>query len=131
MKKTGILNPNICRVIASLGHTDYLVICDAGFPCPPNVERIDLTLLPGIPAFLDVLKAVTDEMAVEKIILAQETSQVSPDLYRQIREMLPGIPEMRPPHVEFKQHAARARAVIRTAEFTSYANIILQAGVVY
>ena len=40
MKKIGILNSEISRVISGLGHTDQIVVCDAGFPIPSHVERI-------------------------------------------------------------------------------------------
>ena len=34
MKKKGILNPQINRVISEMGHRDMLIIADAGFPFP-------------------------------------------------------------------------------------------------
>lgn len=34
MKKTGILNAQLSHLIATLGHTDFLTICDAGLPIP-------------------------------------------------------------------------------------------------
>ena len=131
MKQTGILNPAICRVIAALGHTDMLTICDAGLPIPLGVERIDLTVVEGIPAFLDVLRAVADEFPTEKLILAQETHQVSPRMWDEIRKVFPDLPAEFYPHPTFKEFVARSKAVIRTAEFTSYSNIILVAGVTY
>ena len=41
---------------AELGHLDELLIVDAGYPLPPDGHVIDLTLTPGIPRFLDVLR---------------------------------------------------------------------------
>jgi D-ribose pyranase len=35
------------------------------------------------------------------------------------------------PHVDFKKKTKEARALVRSGEFTSYANVILVAGVVY
>ena len=32
MKKDGLLNPQILSAIAAMGHTEYLVIADAGLP---------------------------------------------------------------------------------------------------
>ncbi|GAH06803.1 unnamed protein product, partial [marine sediment metagenome] len=43
MKKSGILNIEISRVIASMGHGDYIVISDAGLPIPDSVELIDVS----------------------------------------------------------------------------------------
>jgi D-ribose pyranase len=56
MKKTGIVNQDISQVIAGMGHYQKIIICDAGFPIPDGVRRIDLSLVPGQPAFMEVLK---------------------------------------------------------------------------
>ncbi|MCF7905318.1 MAG: D-ribose pyranase, partial [Candidatus Marinimicrobia bacterium] len=34
MKKVGILHPELSKAIAIMGHTDRLVVCDAGLPIP-------------------------------------------------------------------------------------------------
>jgi D-ribose pyranase len=69
MKKIGILNQPLSAVIAGLGHNDMLVIADAGLPIPPETERIDLALVPGVPGFLQTVEAVLLEMQVEKVIV--------------------------------------------------------------
>jgi len=131
MKKTALLNRDVSEVIASLGHTDMLVVCDAGFPVPPGVRRIDLAVTANLPPFLETLKAILTELEVEKIIVAEQTRQVSPDHFRKIEALLPGIPMDTMAHVEFKKLAQEARAAVRTGEFTPYANIILVCGVPY
>ncbi len=131
MKKQGILNEQLSAVIAATGHTDMVVVTDAGLPIPQEVEKVDLAILPNFPRFLDVLKAVIGELSVEKIILAEETQEVSPEMYKSIIELLPGIPVETMPHVDFKRKTREARALVRSGEFTHYANVILVAGVVY
>ena len=131
MKKIGTLNQPISTIIAGLGHTDTLVVADAGLPIPPETRRIDLALTQGIPTFLDTLRVVLGEMQVEKAIIAEEMLQISPQLHTAIKELLPGIPIETTPHEAFKTQTRQARAVIRTGEFTPYANIILVSGVVF
>jgi len=131
MKKHGILNPQLSRVIAELGHTDALVIADAGLPIPATVERIDLALVGGIPAFMEVLNAILGEMQVEHAVIAREMQTRSPQLYTQIGLALNNCPLDEVPHEEFKPLTARARAIVRTGEFTPYANVILYSGVVF
>ena len=46
-------------------------------------------------------------------------------------ELLGDLPIETVPHAAFKEQTAGARAVIRTGEFTPYANILLPAGVVF
>lgn len=131
MKKIGILNQPISSVIAGLGHTDMLVIADAGLPIPQETQRIDLALTEGIPGFLDTLRVVLTEMQVERAIVAEEMLKVSPDLYAATKELLGGVPTETVTHLMLKERTRSARAVIRTGEFTPYANIILVAGVVF
>jgi len=131
VKKIGILNQPISSVIAGLGHTDTLVIADAGLPVPLEAQRIDLALTEGIPSFLDTLRVVLTEMEVERAIVAEEMLDASPQVYEAIKEMLGDVPIETVMHLIFKERTRSARAVIRTVEFTPYANVILTAGVVF
>jgi D-ribose pyranose/furanose isomerase RbsD len=72
MKKGTVLNSDISSVISRLGHTDTLVVCDAGLPIPRSTARIDMALTQGVPTFMQVLGVVTQEMQVEAAILAAE-----------------------------------------------------------
>jgi D-ribose pyranase len=131
MKKIGIINQPISALIAGLGHTDKIVIADAGLPIPLGVPRIDLALNQGLPSFIDVLEAVLQEMLVEKAIIATEISMYNPKIESSIYILLNDIPIENISHEEFKNQTRSARAVIRTGEFTPYANIILFSGVVF
>ena len=129
MKKTGILNPKITAVIAALGHTDSLVIADAGLPIPKNVPCIDISLSRGIPSFQQTLKAVAKELVIESFIAAEELSKKNPDLSVKLQNILSGFPGKKMPHESFKKQVESAKAVIRTGESSPYANVILIAGV--
>jgi len=131
VKKTGILNQPISSVIAGLGHMDTLVIADAGLPIPPETQRIDLALTEGIPTFLDTLRVVLTEMQVEQAVVAEEMLEVSPKVYEAVKELLGDMPIETVTHLIFKEQTRSARAVVRTGEFTPYANVILVAGVVF
>ena len=132
MKKSGILHPQIANLLASTGHTDELVITDAGLPIPEQVNtRIDLALKEGIPNFLDVLDTVLDEMVIEKIVLANEIREASPLMHKEILKRFQNIPFEYVSHIQFKERTKNSRGIIRTGEFTSYANVILISGVSY
>lgn len=131
MKKSGFLSAPVARLIATMGHTDRLVVCDAGFPTPPGVERIDLAITGNLPSMIDVLRVLLGDLAVEKFIVAAELNEASPRRYDEIVDMLPGVPHDEVAHTEFKVLAHEARAVIRTGDFVPYSNIILVSGVVY
>lgn len=131
MKKTGVLNHRLSEVIATMGHTDSLVLADAGLPVPPGVERIDLAVSAGVPALLDVARAVATELQVERLIVASELVSRNPGLPDEIAALFPGATVDRVPHEDFKALTAKARAVVRTGECTPYANVILVSGVTF
>lgn len=131
MKKNGILNPELSKVIAELGHGNALVICDAGLPIPQGVQRIDLALTRNIPTFNQTLDAVLGEMQVERAIIAAEISARNPDVEAHIREALGNVEPSMVSHEEFKRLTQGAKAIVRTGECTPYANVILYSGVVF
>lgn len=129
MKKDRILNPELIAQIAAIGHTESLVIADAGLPVPAGVKVIDLSLVRGVPSFLQVLDAVLEELVVEQYTLASEMTAKSPALYHDTRVRLAPLPETLVPHEQFKALTRQAKAIIRTGETTPFANVILTAGV--
>ena len=131
MKKTGLLNSDVSMAIAQMGHLDTLVVADAGLPTPVGAWRIDLALRPGVPAFLDVVDAILSELHIERAIVAAELAQVSPQLWDALQGRLGGVVIEQVPHDEFKRRSASARAIVRSGEFTPYANVILVSGVVF
>lgn len=133
MKRNGILNSDISRVLSYMGHTDRIAIGDCGLPIPEEVERIDLSLTFGEPKFLRVLELVLADMKVEKIVLAEDIKEQNPTVLQGIEALLAGqnVEVEFVPHTEFKAQTADCRAVIRTGETTPYANIILQSGCIF
>ena len=131
MKRQGILNSHISEVLSRLGHTDTIVIADCGLPIPDETIRIDLAIKLGNPSFIETLEAVIEDMAVEKVTLANEISENNPKVQGEVQELIKGIPAQYLSHEQFKLETKKAKAVIRTGEATPYANIILHAGVIF
>jgi D-ribose pyranase len=122
---------DLSYLIATLGHMDMLVIADAGLPIPAETVRIDLALTKGVPGALQTLKVGLDEMKVEKVILDREAKDHNPEFLAGVQELLPGVRVEFLPHTDFKARTAQSRAVVRTGEFSPYANVILVSGVVF
>ncbi|MRS16627.1 D-ribose pyranase [Enterobacteriaceae bacterium RIT691] len=139
MKKGTVLNAELSSVISRLGHTDTLVVCDAGLPIPHSTQRIDMALTQGVPSFMQVLEVVTTEMQVETAILAAEIKTHNPQLHEtllrhleQLQQHQGNTIEIRyTTHEQFKQQTAQSQAVIRSGECSPYANVILCAGVTF
>lgn len=130
MKRTMLLNAELSRVIASMGHGDLLVIGDAGLPIPPGPQCIDLALMRGVPSFADVLTAVLSELQVERALVAIEACAPDgalPAWSGPLQPVVPGTVS----HAQFKQLCRGARAMVRTGECTPYANVLLYAGVAF
>lgn len=133
MKKQGILNSDISRVLSYMGHTDCIAVGDCGLPIPDEVERIDLALKFGVPGFTETLKVLVSDMKVEKIVLAEEIKTQNPVVLNEINELFSGqeIEVEFVTHVELKERTKDCKAVIRTGETTPYANVILQSGCIF
>ena len=139
MKKHVLLNAPLSHVIATMGHTDQLVVCDAGLPIPAAPERIDLAVSRGVPKFMDVVQAITAEMQIERVIMAHEFAEVSPALHIELvahmehlaTEQERNISFDYVSHEESKRMTHMSRAVVRTGECTPYANVIFVSGVVF
>ena len=135
MKKNGILNSDISRVLSYMGHTDQIAVGDCGLPIPEETERIDLALKFGVPGFMEVLCEVKKEMKIEKIILAEEIKTKNPEILEQILQLFDRAEEKSEieyvSHEELKEKTHTCKAVIRTGETTPYANIILQSACLF
>ncbi len=125
MKKSGLLNPDLVRAVARLGHTDTFVVADCGLPVPRDVELIDLSVVFGVPRFKDVLEAILAEVVTDGGLAAEEVRGTEAD--RWINEQVATLDYV--PHEEFKRLVSHAAFVVRTGETTSYANVIVRCGV--
>ena len=135
MKRNGIINADISRVLSYMGHTDTLAVGDCGLPIPEETERIDLALKLGVPSFMEVLEEVAKEMKIEKVVLAEEIREKNPKILEEILALVNGMDTACEvayvTHVELKAQTKTCKAVIRTGETTPYANIILQSACLF
>lgn len=132
MKKIGLLHGELSKVIAELAHEDTILIGDAGMPVPEGVKFIDLAVVNGVPKFIDVLKAVMGEMLIAKATIDLEQEEISPQMRSEIVSLVGNeFPLEILPHQEVKELSKKVKVVIRTGEFTPYANIILEAGCLF
>ncbi|GEK27902.1 D-ribose pyranase [Furfurilactobacillus siliginis] len=131
MKKTTVINSDLSRVIANMGHMDWLSIGDAGMPVPADIEKIDLAVTKQLPSFIDVLTNILSEMEVQHIYLAEEIKTVNPEQLTAIKKLLPDTPITFVPHSQLKQDLKQTHAFVRTGEMTAYSNIILESGVTF
>lgn len=131
MKKTGILNRELTKVLAKLGHTDKIVIADCGLPIPEDTTCVDLSLTLGKPSFLAVLEAVAEDVKVEHITFAEEIKTNNQAVHQASMKVFHDVSVDYITHERLKSEMRHVKAVIRTGEATPFANILLHAGVIF
>ncbi len=127
MLKSGILNPHINSLLGCVRHTNTLVIADRGFPFWPMIQTVDITLVDDVPTVLSVLAAVKSNFQVGRAWMAREFLEHNRnEIQLKFAQALQGIALSYEPHLEFKKRVPGAVGLIRTADTTPYANIILE-----
>jgi D-ribose pyranase len=114
-----------------MGHYDNLLITDAGFPIPKNIPCVDLSIRGNIPTVIEIAELLSIELEVEEFFIANEVEAHFRNRKEAINIYFPEAKGHLLPHSELKKIAQTCRAVIRTGDFTPYANVILSSGVIY
>ena len=129
MQEIGLLNRELARFVSQQGHHDLLMVVDAGFAIPKGLDVVDLSLTINVPTVPEVLAVLKDYYSVEKLILARETRDVSPSLYKiMINSFEENMNIELIDHLALKEKSKQVKLVIRTGDFTAYGNIILVSG---
>ena len=129
MLEIGLLNRELARFVSQQGHHDLLMVVDAGFAIPKGLDVVDLSLTINVPTVPEVLAVLKDYYSVEKLILARETRDVSPSLYKiMINSFDEKLNIELIDHLALKEKSKQVKLVIRTGDFTAYGNIILVSG---
>lgn len=130
MKRNGILNAALSEVLATLGHTDLLLVVDAGFPIPRSAHRVDLAIAEDLPRLTTVLDLVADEIIVEGVVVAEDVASHNEPLADWLRKRFTAAALTTRPHAEMlRDVAAEAKAIVRTGAFNPWGNVGLVCGV--
>ena len=130
MKRSVILNSELSHAIASMGHGDIMIVCDAGFPIPNSSWRVDLAVIQDIPDLETVLTAISQELVVEKVAYAAEMGDNNPLLKETVDRIFADSDFTTFPHsVVLTEMAAKAKVIVRTGAFDPWGNILLYSGV--
>ncbi|TPW77188.1 D-ribose pyranase [Schumannella soli] len=130
MKRTGILNAPLSGALATLGHTDLIMIVDAGFPIPPTANRIDLALAENLPDLRTVIGLIADEIVVEGVVRADDVPSNNPRLDEWLLERFAGAEFSTRSHADILgRTAAEAKVIVRTGAFEPWGNVGLFCGV--
>ena len=109
MKKSGIINAELMKALTLARHGHMITICDAGFPIPKGEDIIDLSLTAGIPSFFDTLKAVLNEIIVEKFIVVDHMEIYNPQGLQQVQKIMI---KQEQENLDFESFSTLAQALI-------------------
>jgi D-ribose pyranose/furanose isomerase RbsD len=128
MRPNRILHPELARAVASVGHSDIVLVTDAGFPIPAGAWRIDLAFYQGMPDVLDVLRVLRQEIFVEEVHFAGDILEKNQPLYRELQMIYAGSGatfHLTTHETLVHEIAHRAKVVVRSGSFNPWANIAL------
>jgi D-ribose pyranose/furanose isomerase RbsD len=128
MRLGRILHPELAKALATCGHTDIILVTDAGFPIPKEVNRIDLGYYPGKTDLLDILNMLREEIFVEEVSFAPEVKTHHPALYKELQEIYTGSGAVftAKSHEDLVEKIApKAKVVIRSGSLNAWGNIAL------
>lgn len=130
MKRGTILNKDLNEAIASMGHGDVMIVCDAGFPIPSGAWRIDLAIKQDLPDLESVLSVIGQDLIAEKVVYATEMAENNPTLLAKVEGLFSDSQLDSVPHSEMiTEMPARAKVIVRTGAFDPWGNIALFSGV--
>lgn len=134
MKKKGILNKDLMNAIMDMGHTDLIIIGDAGIPISRPEQRVDLAITENMPSIQQILNLVMDDLIFERVIVAQEQKDYNPLHFQAVESLTKsryGSMEVETmPHEDFfKEYLSKAKYIIRTGDMMPWGNVVLQAGI--
>ena len=130
MKRGTILNAELNHAIASMGHGEIMLVCDAGFPIPRSAWRIDLAVVQDIPDLATVLGAIAGDFVAEKVSYADTLPAHNAPLLDTVRRLFPEAEHaMITPEAVLGEMAAKAKVIVRTGAFDPWGNILLHSGV--
>lgn len=127
MKKQGVINQALSAALAGLGHGDYFLLCDSGFPVPKNVDKVDLALSFGVPSMRQCIKAIVSEIVIQKITIAKEMYSLNEEGYEFLKTTFVAQEFKEIPQSELLKLAANAKFVLRSGELGCYSNILIEA----
>ena len=130
VNRNHLLNAQLSHAIASMGHGDLMIVCDAGFPIPSTAWRIDLAIVPDVPDLETVLAPIAQFLITERVAYADTLPVHNAPLLAKIKRLFAGA-DFEPVKHEaiLSEMAAKAKVIVRTGAFDPWGNILLYSGV--
>lgn len=131
MRKTPILNSALNEAINMMGHTDIMIIADAGLPIPEHTAKVvDLAITKDYPDILTILGLVVGDLIYEKCVVAEEQKMYNPLMYGEVGKIISACLVETVPHTEIMDGLRnKAKVIVRTGAFMPWGNVVLYSGI--
>ena len=135
-----LLNPELLKILAAMGHGDEIVIGDGNFPADSMGKRCVRCYGHSVPELLDAILQLfpLDDFVAEPVTLMEvvpgSLPEGEPPIWREFKQIIdkhePGAKIGFCERFEFYERSKRAYATIQTGERALYACVILKKGVI-
>jgi len=130
LRKPRIINTEFNHMLSSMGHTDILLVTDAGFPIPSDAWVVDLSITRNFPDLVPVLEIVSEVFMAEKLIYADYVPAHNPMLHGALGRLFQDCVHETVTHEAMMSDIAKqAKGIVRTGGYDPWGNIALVAGV--
>lgn len=130
MNRNKLLNAELAHAIASMGHGDLMIVCDAGFPIPSSAWRIDLSIVPDVPDLETVLTPIAQNFIAERVSYADTLPAHNAPLLAKLKRLFADAEHEPIKHESIlSEMAGKAKVIVRTGAFDPWGNILLYSGV--
>ena len=134
-----LLTPELLHVLASMGHGDEVVVCDANFPAA-SVARTTAHRRPVQLAGAEApaaVRAILSVLPLDEFVPAPGARMevtgdpaLVPDVQREVQDLVPGVAMAPVERLAFYERARQAFAVVATGERRFWGCFFLKKGVV-
>lgn len=129
LRNAKIINMELNYMLSSMGHTDILVITDAGCPIPKDSWVIDLSITRNFPDLVPVLEIIGEEFLAEKIIYADYVPTHNKPYYKDLKRIFNDCTHETIKHETLlSKIIPMAKGIIRTAGYNPWGNVALITG---
>ena len=130
LKKGKILNRALNNAIGLMGHTDVLLLTDAGYPVPSDAVCVDLAITQDMPGVMEILELLTTDFIYERCIVAEEQKLYNPLFHKRLVEHIDRCEVETVPHTDMiGKWRDAAKVVVRTGGLEPWGNIVLVSGI--
>ena len=137
MAKSRLLNERLAAVVAGLRHGEMIFLGDAGggvhrsslVPLSPDVEQIDLGVVPGVPSLAHLLPVLHEVGDIEAAIVTEDMRTAYPE-GRQLVDDVFGAEHVHELRYlpDFYRLRDRVKLFVHTGDYHVHANVVLVGG---